>query len=929
MRRWLYGLCLLSILVGAVAPPNTGAQTAGMSDRSVERLLAQMSVSEKVGQLFLVTFYGPGVAGTEIERLIGEYHVGGVVLAPMNDNITSTLSAPQQIFTLTQQLQTAAIDAAGIVSGTPTTAYVPLLIAVSDWEELSRLNGLTTQPTAMAMGATWDPDQAEAMGQIAGQELAALGINLLIGPTLDVLEQPRPQGWDIGPEVFGGNPFWVGQMGQAYLRGVHAGSNNRVAVAPLHFPGLGGSDRDPALEMPTLSKSARMLQGGDLIPFLAVASQAPGTFPSVADALVTAHVRLQGFQDVQPSTPPVSFDQQALGQLLDWPGIKTWRAGSGVTISGPLGAGAVKQFYAPFKPLIVARDAFMAGNDLLYLADFGQNPRAEQYQNIVDTLTYFAQRYGEDQTFAAKVDAAVGRILKLKLRVYATNTFTPEKVLVAEAGLSELGQGQEAVLALAHAASTFIGPAGRDVLAAPQRSEKIVFFTDTRTARACAACEPAALLDRRALERAVLRLYGPEGIGQVRESDLQSFTFNELNEYLQATAAAAGTVSATPEVEAVALALEQADWIGLAMVGQPASAEVSTFLTQRADLVRDRRIVALAFGAPYYLDTTDLIKFSAFYALYSPAPEFAESAARVLFRELVPAGAAPVSVPGVGYDLAQVVQSDPARPFEISLQRSTGATLTPQAMLKIGDTVRLQTQLILDHNGRGVPDGMPVQFTVTYQGLLLEVLNVTTVNGEASADLTLKREGELEIKATSGQANSFNNLKVSVGAPGPSIITVIPPTAVPSASPEPTFTFEPPTPVVTATPPPEPPGLGNVDWRDFIILCLGLVAVVASGYQMGAGGAAPHHRWRVALCGAIGILGGYNLAALGLPGGAVVYMFLGAAVGLVGSWYVVVYRGRLLAHTEPLGAGVSGDVQDRQHDGQRQEPDGGDKQGPV
>src|SRR6185369_12757237 len=105
------------------------------------------------------------------------------------------------------------------------------------------------------------------------------------------------------------------------------------------------------------------------------------------------------------------------------------------------------------------------------------------------------------------------------------------------------------------------------------------------------------------------------------------------------------------------------------------------------DLVRNKRIVVFAFNAPYYLDTTDLSKLTAFYALYSRAPEFVSVAARLLFRELTPHGAAPVSVPGIGYQLANVTRPDPSQVIELNSQpRSAG--------LLLGDTITLTTGVI-------------------------------------------------------------------------------------------------------------------------------------------------------------------------------------------------------------------------------------------
>src|SRR5690606_21104224 len=92
------------------------------------------------------------------------------------------------------------------------------------------LNGITQLPSTMAIGATWDPQQAQVVGQILGQELTAVGVNMLLGPHLDVLEDPSlALSNQVGTDIFGGHPYWVGQMGQSYISGVHAGSRGRLA----------------------------------------------------------------------------------------------------------------------------------------------------------------------------------------------------------------------------------------------------------------------------------------------------------------------------------------------------------------------------------------------------------------------------------------------------------------------------------------------------------------------------------------------------------------------------------------------------------------------------------------------------------------------------------------------------------------------------
>jgi beta-N-acetylhexosaminidase len=121
----------------------------------------------------------------------------------------------------------------------------------------------------MSIGATWQPDLARRSGEVMGRELTALGFNLYLGLSLDVLSAPNPaRGADLGPRVFGGDPYWVAEMGRAYVEGLHTGSNNGMAVVARHFPGRGESDRPPDEEVSTVRKSLEQLKQIELPPFM-------------------------------------------------------------------------------------------------------------------------------------------------------------------------------------------------------------------------------------------------------------------------------------------------------------------------------------------------------------------------------------------------------------------------------------------------------------------------------------------------------------------------------------------------------------------------------------------------------------------------------------------------------------------------------------
>ncbi len=267
MNRLYRVLLALTLVFGwlgptvvAAAPQPTGTlQTATPPDQSVAKLVASLSPQEKVGQLFLVTFRGTAVdANSPVVQLLTQYHVGGVALQAANDNFTDQ-DFPNTTNHLTTSLQAVAAGVAPTASGTPTPTavsgnFIPLFITTS-YDEANLSNRLQL-PTAMTLGATWSLERATTVGRLVGQDIAALGINFLFGPPLDVVTEPQPLGpADQGADIFGGNPYWVGTMGQAFMDGVHQGSDGHVAVIAQHFPGYGAGYRTLDEQIPSVNGS--------------------------------------------------------------------------------------------------------------------------------------------------------------------------------------------------------------------------------------------------------------------------------------------------------------------------------------------------------------------------------------------------------------------------------------------------------------------------------------------------------------------------------------------------------------------------------------------------------------------------------------------------------------------------------------------------
>jgi beta-N-acetylhexosaminidase len=913
LRRYLSILILVSLVVSFFSTLNARASGSFQNNdpaTKAQQMLAKMTPDERVGQLFLVTFTGATASpDTQIFDLITNYHVGGVILSAGNDNFIAAPGTVSGAFQLIDQLQSVEWQAsqgspAAIGTGTPSPAptsipsnYIPLFVGISQagdgYPNDQILSGLTPLPDLMALGATWNPGLAEQVGAIAGKELSSMGFNLYFGPSLDVLESPGSTlGTGLGANAFGGDPYWVGAMGSAYITGLHTGSHDRLMVIANHFPGRGSADRPSGEEPATVRKSLEQLKQIELAPFFSVTGNAT-TPESTADGLLVSHIRYQGFQgNIRSTTRPVSFDPQALSQILSLPAFATWRTAGGLMVSDDLGSQTVRRFYDPggqsFMARLVARDAFLAGNDLLFMGNIVSSDAPDNFTTVVRAIEFFGQKYRDDPAFTQRVDDAVIRILTAKYRTY--DDFFQAVVRPPLDGMANLGQSQAVTFEVARESATLVSPNIADldtVLPSPPVfNDRIVFLTDTRQGRQCSTCGEESMLGVDALQNVILRLYGPQAGGQVRADHLISYTFTSLGAILEGGAG-------DPSLENY---LRQSDWVVINMLdvepGEPQTALLRQFLSERQDLLLDKRIVVFAFNAPYFLDPTDISKLTAYYCLYSKSAPFVEAAARLLFREISPVGSLPVSVPGIGYDLFTATTPDPNQVIGLSrdmppLSVPTALVtpeVTPTPFFRVGDTVSVRTSIILDHNGHPVPDGTPVRFNILLSGEGgARQIDTATVQGMAGVSFSIDRYGLLEIRAESDPAFTSVVLQFNVSAEGFSV-TIVAPT--PNISPTPTVKF-----IITPEVTPVTqlnkgyPGLGG--WVSMVVILGGLGSIA---FWIGRRFITARWAVRWVFCILLGGLLAYTYLAIRLPGaegflqrngwlGIVWVVFLGAVIG--------------------------------------------------
>jgi beta-N-acetylhexosaminidase len=918
--RYLTSFIHLAFILLLVFGPLTTSLAAPPSqeDLSLQRataLLETLTPEERVGQLFLITFQGPEVgplAQNGVYDLVAKHHIGGVVLRSSNDNFIAHDQTIPVALSLTRQLQANKYNASQQDQTNPSTgevfrpAFIPLFIGIAQegggppYDQILSAS-MTPLPSQMAIGATWNPELATDIGRVLGSELNALGINLLLGPSLDVLEAPHLDGsGDLGIRTFGGDPYWVGEMGKAYISGVHEGSKGEMAVIAKHFPGYGSSDRLPEEEVATVRKSLQQLKQIELAPFFAVTGNA-SEHGMQADGLLTSHIRFQGFQDNSRALGrPVSFDREAFNQLIGLPEFANWRRSGGVMVSDDLGGRAVKRYYETtgqtYIGRYVARDAFQAGNDILFLGEFSTTEEPDAFINVIKTLELFTQGYRQDPFFAQRVDESVLRILTLKMRMY-NNSFTLNQTWASQTLPASFGNSSKVTLEVMRQAATLISPSQAELNNTlpdpPGRNDRIVFITDSRFDRQCSRCPLLPSISEGALENMIVRLYSPQMGGQVLPRNLASYSFVDLQEMLDTGS----------EMEQD---LREARWIVFIMLNEnpaiPTSMALSHFLDNRPDLHQQKHLIVFALNAPYFLDATDISKLTAYYGLYSKTPAAIDIAARLLFKDILPSGASPVTISGAGYDLNAATFPDPSQAIQLFLENGNPnpvdvngtpvPTVVPQ--FRIGDFISVRTTPILDSNGHHVPDRTIVRFVVTRgEGVIAQIVETETSQGVARANIRVDSSGLIQIRAESDLARTTDPLVFDIPAETTPAPTQPTSTEAPTETVTPTLTI---TVTPTAEPTPTPiPIQDQTSFGDWSLAFIMTLLIGGSTYWVTS--LSGHVRWgmRSALLILIGGLAAYSYIAIGMPGGkALVQDFgttgvllatlLGTAAGALAAW---------------------------------------------
>ena len=318
----------------------------------VADLLSRMTLPEKVGQMLQLDAQ-PGV-----EDLVLDQHVGSILHA-----------SPQRVLE--------ALDAVE-----RTRLRIPLLVADDAIHGYSFWRGATIFPTQLGVAASWDPAAAEAMARVTAVEVSATGLHWTFSPVVCITRDLR---WGRVTETFGEDPFLIGELAAAMVRGYQGdGLDDPTAILACakHFAGYsetqGGRDASEA------DISRRKLRSWFLPPFERVAREGARTF-------------MIGYQSTDGV--PIVVNKWLLQDVLrgEW----GW-TGTLITDWDNVGRMVWEQKIAPDHEHAAA-NAVAAGNDMVMTTPgFFEGAQKAVANGLLDE---------------AQLDAAVARILTIKFEL--------------------------------------------------------------------------------------------------------------------------------------------------------------------------------------------------------------------------------------------------------------------------------------------------------------------------------------------------------------------------------------------------------------------------------------------------------------------------------------------------------------------------------
>ena len=267
-------------------------ETTTLLDDPVQILLHSMTLTEKIGQLFILGFEGKTYStSSKLHTWISDFHIGNFIV--FKRNITSN----EQLKLLIEQ-----IDHYNL------RGDIPIWIGID--QEGGNVNRLVTKYPSAEQYALWnDTVITYAKHSEMAQEINTLGIDINFGPVLDINSNPKNP--VINSRAFGTTADTVMLHTEAVIK---AYQDEKLIAVGKHFPGHGDTNEDSHYHLPVITKSWDELLSLELKPFQnAIKAEIP--------SIMVGHLLLTEIDTQYPASLSKTLIKQKLIEELGFKGL--------------------------------------------------------------------------------------------------------------------------------------------------------------------------------------------------------------------------------------------------------------------------------------------------------------------------------------------------------------------------------------------------------------------------------------------------------------------------------------------------------------------------------------------------------------------------------------------------------------------------------
>ena len=340
------------------------AQSELSPEEKVDKLVANMSDADKVGQLLMIGIHGKTL-NDDAKFMLNEYRVGGIILFDRN------MESKDQVKSLITD-----INKSGKSAG-----LTPLFIGIDqEGGAVARMEDqLIKVPPAEELGK--EPiEQAVSLAKQSGTELKDLGFNINFAPVADL-------GLTYG-RSFSTNPDdvvrYASAVGKAY-------DEAGLWYSYKHFPGIGKTDVDLHADISVVPVSKETLLNEDTKVFVDLIKQSkPNTY-----AIMVSHAMYPQIDAEHPSSLSKAI-------ITDW--LRKDMGYNGVVVTDDMDMGALAKHYT-FGDMAV--QSILAGSDILLVC--------HEYEHMQEAYNGLMKAVKDGRISKERLDESVKRILLMKM----------------------------------------------------------------------------------------------------------------------------------------------------------------------------------------------------------------------------------------------------------------------------------------------------------------------------------------------------------------------------------------------------------------------------------------------------------------------------------------------------------------------------------